>query len=365
MKVKEGDKVKFLNNVGGGVVVKLLKNNLVQVRTPDNFEFPVLMDELVVIEDINYNYGVPEAKDPHEKKRIVKPVIVPEPIPEPEEPLEIEPLENSNEKETDEISIYCGFVPKDEDKAVDCDLDFYIINDSNYQIYINMLLPVGNQYESKKRGSLEANTKEFIETFKRDELNQLSVITFQCMYYKFGKFSIKKPQQFELKINPVRFFQSKYYKENDFFDEKAIVFTIYEESGMKEEVNNLTTKDIQKIIKQKEIISPKINQPQVFKKNIDPMTVTEEVDLHIQELVENEAGMSPKEILEVQMSVFERELFDAIDRKNKAVVFIHGVGNGTLKMEIRKALDTKYKHLRYQDASFQEYGYGATMVLLR
>jgi dsDNA-specific endonuclease/ATPase MutS2 len=50
--------------------------------------------------------------------------------------------------------------------------------------------------------------------------------------------------------------------------------------------------------------------------------------------------------------------------KSKKIVFIHGVGNGKLKHELRRILDAEYKNLRYQDASFKEYGFGATMVLL-
>jgi len=49
--------------------------------------------------------------------------------------------------------------------------------------------------------------------------------------------------------------------------------------------------------------------------------------------------------------------------KGRKIVFIHGVGNGVLKNEIRKQLERKYK-VYYQDASFREYGYGATMVII-
>jgi dsDNA-specific endonuclease/ATPase MutS2 len=55
----------------------------------------------------------------------------------------------------------------------------------------------------------------------------------------------------------------------------------------------------------------------------------------------------------------------AIKSKVKRIVFIHGVGNGKLKFELRKLLDTTYAKLRYQDASFKEYGYGATLVMLK
>jgi dsDNA-specific endonuclease/ATPase MutS2 len=53
-----------------------------------------------------------------------------------------------------------------------------------------------------------------------------------------------------------------------------------------------------------------------------------------------------------------------LNGKVKKVVFIHGVGQGKLKYEITRILHDKYPDLKYQDASFKEYGYGATMILL-
>ena len=69
--------------------------------------------------------------------------------------------------------------------------------------------------------------------------------------------------------------------------------------------------------------------------------------------------------MDIQISRFTIALDGAIRGKTKKIVFIHGVGNGKLKYEIRKTLDSKYPKLRYQDASFKEYGYGATMVMLK
>ena len=89
----------------------------------------------------------------------------------------------------------------------------------------------------------------------------------------------------------------------------------------------------------------------------------EEVDLHAESFLENTSGMSKGEILEAQLSRFEIALEGAMRNKQKKMVFIHGLGNGKLKHEIRKRLDQR--KIRYQDASFKEYGYGATLVLLK
>ena len=46
-------------------------------------------------------------------------------------------------------------------------------------------------------------------------------------------------------------------------------------------------------------------------------------------------------------------------------MFIHGKGEGVLRRAIINELNYRYKKYTYQDASFQEYGYGATQVTIR
>ena len=43
MKINIGDKVRFLNDVGGGIVVKFLKNNMVLVENEDGFEYQLIL----------------------------------------------------------------------------------------------------------------------------------------------------------------------------------------------------------------------------------------------------------------------------------------------------------------------------------
>ena len=51
-------------------------------------------------------------------------------------------------------------------------------------------------------------------------------------------------------------------------------------------------------------------------------------------------------------------------KKGQKIVFIHGKGEGVLRQAIEKELRTRYKQHRFQDASFREYGFGATMVII-
>lgn len=52
-------------------------------------------------------------------------------------------------------------------------------------------------------------------------------------------------------------------------------------------------------------------------------------------------------------------------KKGQRIVFIHGKGEGVLKNALADELRKNYKTATYQDASFQEYGFGATMVVIR
>lgn len=90
-----------------------------------------------------------------------------------------------------------------------------------------------------------------------------------------------------------------------------------------------------------------------------------EVDLHIEKLISSYRGMTNYQIVEVQMANFRRSMNTAINRKLKRVVFIHGVGAGVLREEIRAELRAYYPQFEYLDGPYDRYGAGATEVVLR
>ena len=89
------------------------------------------------------------------------------------------------------------------------------------------------------------------------------------------------------------------------------------------------------------------------------------IDLHIENLIDSYKGMSNGEILKIQMTRFKRFLNNSIDRRQRKVVVIHGVGEGVLRHEIRKELDIYHPYFEYYDASYEEFGYGATEIRLQ
>ena len=104
-------------------------------------------------------------------------------------------------------------------------------------------------------------------------------------------------------------------------------------------------------------------RPRIVKR--PQVSETIEIDLHINELLDSITGMSNVEILQCQLDKFHAVIDENKNHKGQKIVFIHGKGEGVLRTEIEKLLKTRYKTYYFQDASFREYGFGATMVTIK
>ena len=149
------------------------------------------------------------------------------------------------------------------------------------------------------------------------------------------------------------------YQTNDYTDDRAIIIPIIKDEfeAKMEQLANLSSRDIA------EAKPEEVKKPQ--SKSSKPKTDTLEVDLHINQLLESTAGMLNGDMLETQLDVFRRTMEANANNHGRHIVFIHGVGNGRLKSEIRKELDRRFSQHSYQDASFREYGFGATLVIIK
>jgi dsDNA-specific endonuclease/ATPase MutS2 len=115
------------------------------------------------------------------------------------------------------------------------------------------------------------------------------------------------------------------------------------------------------IKKQKE--EPK---PRIFTKEKKPKheIPAPEFDLHIEKLVQNYRHMSNYDILTLQTETAKRHIEFAIKNRIPKIVLIHGVGEGILKAELDFLLG-RYENIDFQEANYQKYGLGATVVFIK
>jgi len=141
----------------------------------------------------------------------------------------------------------------------------------------------------------------------------------------------------------------------DFQSEELV--KIKSDASLKSSLFTNTT--INNVISEKE--TSKRKQPTTKpKERYEP---TMEVDLHINQLVKSPKGMSNHDMLTLQLDTARRQLEFAMAKRIQKIVFIHGVGEGVLKVEL-EYLFARYNNIKFYDANYQKYGVGATEVYI-
>jgi len=356
--MKIGDKVRFLNEIGGGRVAGFQGKNIVLVEDEDGFQVPMSLSEVVVIGEENYDTShVVEVKQVQKKQQA--------------RPVESEPADlpitfkakPEERKGGEQLSAYLAFVPMDVKELSQTRFETYFVNDSNYYLRFTYLTAEGTSWQLRDTAEVEPNTQVFIEEFGRDELNGMERIAIQILPYKREKSFLLKPAiDVQLRIDPVKFYKLHTFQANAFFEQPALIYTIVENDRP---VQPLVI-DAQQL--KANMFQKKESQPK-SKTTIRRAPETPDgplvIDLHADELLETTQGMSASDILNYQLDIVRRTLKEHEKRRGQRIIFIHGKGEGVLRKALVNELQYRYKNYQYQDASFREYGYGATQVTIK
>lgn len=376
--MKKGDKVRFLSESGGGVVAGFQGKNIVLVEDEDGFQIPMAINDVVLVESDNYDMGKviggrtasasAELSSSGTSNRSVKSLLeegnddalLSETDDDPAD-KEISFRMPTEEREGgNKLSAYLAFVPLNVKEVTQTRFECYFVNDCNYYIRFAYFTAEGNSWSLKAEGEVEPNTKLFIEEFGREELNSLGHIAIQMMAYKREKDFLLKPAiDVRFRIDPVKFYKLHTFTENEFFEQPALLYTIVEDDKLGQLMAMDTNKLKSQMSKGKEVL---VNTASKAKQEESGDVV---VDLHIDELLDTTAGMSSADILNYQMEVFRKTMKEHINHKGQKIIFIHGKGEGVLRQAILHELSYRYKRCPHQDASFREYGYGATQVIIK
>lgn len=365
--MKIGDKVRFLNQTGGGMVVGFGKKGWVTVEDEDGFEIPVPERECVVVEE---NAAASEGK-------------------------------NIQTKDGEKLNIALAY-----DKA-GAGFACSMANECNYNLLVTYSVQTVKKDGTTAHLTMFAGevipyeVKELFR-FGKEELNDFSKrVLVRIVPFKRGQ-GLKNTNSHTLKpviekdfvLDPINLLKDGMYKENDYTTGKSYIIPMVNENvkelpliqtadddklrqalkekfqGEKESAQGGnkpgagSTSGNRAFINGKWVEISKGNKEAIEEKALIKTSATGilEVDLHASALLETTAGMDNTAILKYQMEKFNEAIKTVIRKKGQRIVFIHGKGDGVLRKAILTELKTKYPTCRWQDASFKEYGYGATMV---
>lgn len=351
--MKIGDKVRFLSEVGGGIVKGFRGKDIVLVEDADGFDIPMQIRECVVIDTDDYNMTRKAAPAPKKPEEPVKPV-------KPEIPV-VRPAEVRG---GDVLNVFLAYVPEDAKAMMTTPFEAYLVNDSNYYLYYTYLSAEGKAWKTRSHGLVEPNTKLLLEEFTKDVLNDMERVAVQLVAFKDGKTAAIKPAvSVEIRIDTVKFYKLHTFGDSDFFEEPALIYDIVKDDMPAKQVY-VSAEEIQVALLQKKSVDKPKSQP-IVKSGHGSKNGIIEIDLHIDSLLDDTQGMGNSEILNYQLDKFREVMETYKNKREQKIVFIHGKGDGVLRKAIIDELKRKYSNCRYQDASFQEYGFGATMVTVK
>ncbi len=328
MKLRIGDKVRFLNEVGEGTVTRFQNKETVFVEMLDGFEIPYLIKHLV----------------PIHTELILNP--------------EIENIDIVVENVLAD-SLYFVIEPDHEMPLLVGDYKLYLFNSSSYTISFTYSVKNTDSFQTLKHGELGAYQKIFLKQVKRNYFSEYNYHKTEALFYKNIQYKPQTPLSETLYVTEKIITQSTLVKHNEF---KLPVYAfILKDNFLDKEVieQTLRLEDITKLKSIKEFKQP-IKQS-VANKKLKDLTIT--IDLHIEELMESHAGLTNSQIITIQLDRFERELDNCMRTNFKKLIAIHGVGNGRLKQEINAILKGT-SGISFYDASYKDFGFGATEILI-
>ena len=362
MKLTVGDKVKFLNQTGGGVVSKIVSSQIVNVTDETGFDIPTLIKDLVKMEpatgagklfEQEINVPAPESYSRQSEPQVSDTDIV--------------PLRRVPEQRNIEPGVYLAFVPHQQSWLITGDLDVLFVNRTPHTLLASVFTKHDDSFHFADYEAIEAESRYLVATIDRDKVDHWLHGVVQGVFIRNKAQQLLKPLSEEFRIKASKFYKEESYANIACLGQNALLVEIAKLSALP------VFAEIAPSAPQEPEPEPQPKQQELKRKTshfVNPNNILEnhmisqgvaEVDLHIEELTDDDSSLTDHEKLGLQLSYFQRCVNHAIANHVQKVIFIHGVGQGVLKNEIIKEL-RQYKGVHFFDAPMAKYGVGATEV---
>lgn len=231
--INQGDRVRFLNNVGGGTVTRVDRSkNLVFVEDEDGFEVPVLERECVVVPEVNENTNFP-------KSQKMKPDVgtasnsnylnaaAAKHADVSSVDFKEKPTEIFETPDGENLNALIAFIPQKIKEIHTTDFDLLLVNDSNYFLFYTILVGEEEKVKAISNGRIEPNMQELITGFDNRKLELYSKLRIQLIAFKMDKVYLKQDTiDCYVKFDPIKFLKLHSYSNNEYFDEPAMIYPL-------------------------------------------------------------------------------------------------------------------------------------------
>jgi len=307
MRLRVGQRVRLLHESGEGVITELIDRTHVEVTLDDDFPMDVHVDDIITIEDENNSfYGTQQ--QPSSSVRSMGDIF--------------------------EISLAVV--------KTDPDTDFYIINPEPIDILYTCYVKIKRKYQGIAGGAIQSDEALKVFSTTLSEAREIRAIYVQLLPFKIGQGHPHAVDSYEIPWNKSVFINPTRYI--DPLNKSGWIFSLRQ--------------------KPTELEERVVQSPLKIKSSDLPSRREKVVDLHIEELVSKPHELSSAEMLKTQLIHTETMLSKAIMEDCAAITFIHGVGEGKLKKEVKKILMENEAVKAIYPGDPKKYGNGATKAEL-
>lgn len=381
-----GDTVRYLSSTGGGKITRM-DGKTAWVAEENGFEMPMPVSELVVVlpagskpqgaklmfDQKAFDDGRAQRR-PAPGQKLPKD-ITPEPKPAPAPPKAPDTPHGNR------LNISLAFEPMNIRDLARSAFNIVLVNDSNYTLGFALMRAAEDDREWSLvyAGTAEPNELTDLACPAHDELNGYHRVALQYFAYKPGKpFAMKTPASVARRLDLTKFFKLHCFRPGLYFtspvlelklvsdDEPETPLRLAEATG---EVSTSASPSDKRLVRE---LGNKyrVDRNRSRQRHTDPaanpnrLLPPVEIDLHINQLTDTTAGMSNADMLTMQLDTVQATMENHRRRIGQKIIFIHGKGNGVLRRAILDLLHKRYPTAEIQDASFAEYGFGATLVTI-
>jgi hypothetical protein len=327
-----GDKVRFLNQKGEGVIRRFLGKTMVSVEIEDGFEIPVPVNELVL------------AESPGKKAAEIAPV-------KPPAPIEGVP------------GVFLALVP---DSVFASSIEVVLINNTEFSSLYSFTIREADHFNGISSGILDPASNKTLYSTVKNETEHWQDLYVQIIFHREGEFNPLPAVDKAFPVRSAHFSRIQLLKKAPQIEKNAFLYTIADVNEIRPFSREMVEQTFTGSVAKDRLFRLNESEDRDRPKHIrvNPKSGYMEVDLHIEELLDDYSGLSNAEIVNIQLGHCRKAIEKALRAGAGKITIIHGVGNGTLRKEVRNLLQ-EYGSFRFYDAPYEKFGAGATEVLLK
>ena len=336
MKYQVGDKIVVLHSDEEGQVIDILNENMVMIEVR-GVKFPAYMDQI----------DFPYFKMFTQKKIVPKKKIFIDDIKKEKTP--------PKKKTTD--GVFLNFVPVFDKDVFDDDLvdklKVYLINQNEETYDFDYNLYFSGEHNFQLKNTIAGLSDFYLHDIDFDDMSENPRFD---VIFSLQKENKKKAPYFETTLKPKSKQIFKRIEELQKNNEASFSFELFKHYPDRVEEEKV---DLSKLGN----AGFRVYDAKDARKHLPPARLV--LDIHIEKLTNNWKHLSNLEILNMQLSEFEKYFELAVAHHLKEFIVIHGVGEGKLREEIHEILKYKPDVKYFVNQYHHLYGYGATEIFFK